>query len=92
MVRVSYCRLTKAVVYLIQDPGEGFSFSALPQAAVSNPANAPAAHLLYRSEHYRSEHGLRAGGFGILFARKLVDEVIHNEEGNEVILVKYLTA
>jgi DNA-binding NarL/FixJ family response regulator len=87
MVRVSYYRLTKAVVYLIQDPGEGFSFSALPQAAVSNPANAPAAHLLYRSEH-----GLRAGGFGILFARKLVDEVIHNEEGNEVILVKYLTA
>ena len=86
MVRVSYYRLTKAVVYLIQDPGEGFSFSALPQAAVSNPADAPAAHLLYRSEH-----GLRAGGFGILFARKLVDEVIHNEEGNEVILVKYLT-
>lgn len=87
IVMVSYYRLTKAVVYLIQDPGEGFSFNALPHAAVSNPVDAPAAHLLYRSEH-----GLRAGGFGILFARKLVDEVVHNEKGNEVILVKYLTA
>lgn len=34
MVRVSYYRLTKAVVYLIQDPGEGFSFKALPHAAI----------------------------------------------------------
>ena len=85
MVRVSYYRLTRAIVYLIQDPGEGFSFQALPHAAVSNPVDAPAAHLLYRSEH-----GLRAGGFGILFARNLVDEVIHNEKGNEVMLVKYL--
>ena len=59
----------------------GFLFNALPHAAVSNPVDAPAAHLLYRSEH-----GLRAGGFGILFARKLVDEVVHNEKGNEVIL------
>jgi anti-sigma regulatory factor (Ser/Thr protein kinase) len=47
----------------------------------------PTAHLLYREAH-----GLRAGGFGILFARKLVDEVTYNEHGNEVILVKYLTA
>jgi anti-sigma regulatory factor (Ser/Thr protein kinase) len=86
MVRVSYHRLTKAVVYLIQDPGDGFSFKVLPHAAVSNPADAPVAHL-----KYRSEHGLRAGGFGILFARNLVDEVTYNEQGNEVILVKYLT-
>ena len=85
MVKVSYYRLTKAIVYLIQDPGEGFSFGALPHAAISNPLDAPTAHLLYRAEH-----GLRAGGFGILFARKLVDEVIHNREGNEVMLVKYL--
>ena len=48
IVRVSYYRLTKAVVYLIQDPGEGFSFKALPHAAISNPADAPTAHLLYR--------------------------------------------
>ena len=33
MVRVSYYRLTKAVD-LIQDPGEGFSFKALPHAAI----------------------------------------------------------
>ena len=30
------------------------------------------------------------GGFGMLIAQKLVDEVIYNQKGNEVILVKYL--
>ena len=86
VVRVSYIRPSKAIVYLIHDPGEGFSFKALPQAAVSNPMDEPTAHLMYRSEH-----GLRPGGFGILFARNMVDEVTYNEKGNEVILVKYLT-
>ena len=77
------CGVEQAVM---AGPGnEGFSFGALPHAAISNPLDAPTAHLLYRAEH-----GLRAGGFGILFARKLVDEVIHNREGNEVMLVKYL--
>jgi anti-sigma regulatory factor (Ser/Thr protein kinase) len=33
---------------------------------------------------------MRMGGFGMLIARKLVDEVIYNQKGNEVILVKYL--
>ena len=31
----------------------------------------------------------RAGGFGLLLASKLVDEVHFNESGNEVILVKH---
>jgi anti-sigma regulatory factor (Ser/Thr protein kinase) len=33
---------------------------------------------------------MRPGGFGLLMARKLVDELIYNEQGNEVVLVKYL--
>ena len=33
---------------------------------------------------------MRMGGFGMLIAQKLVDEVIYNQKGNEVILVKYL--
>ena len=30
------------------------------------------------------------GGFGLLIAQKLVDEVIYNDKGNEVLLVKHL--
>jgi anti-sigma regulatory factor (Ser/Thr protein kinase) len=37
----------------------------------------------------RDALGLRAGGFGILMARGLVDELKYNDSGNEVRLVKY---
>jgi len=35
--------------------------------------------------------GLRPGGFGILLTRQLVDELIYNETGNEVLLIKYVS-
>jgi hypothetical protein len=38
----------------------------------------------------RDERGLRPGGFGVMMARHLVDELIYSEKGNEVMLVKYL--
>ena len=84
-VQVSYLRTDRVILYYIRDPGQGFSFESLPHAALSNPPEAPAQHLLYRAEH-----GLRAGGFGMLLAQKLVDVLIHNEKGNEVLLIKYL--
>jgi anti-sigma regulatory factor (Ser/Thr protein kinase) len=37
----------------------------------------------------RQELGMRPGGFGILLVRNLVDELVYNERGNEVILIKY---
>ena len=37
----------------------------------------------------RDSLGLRAGGFGILMTRGLVDEMMYNQTGNEVKLVKY---
>ncbi len=40
----------------------------------------------------RAEQGLRPGGFGILIARNMVDEMIYNERHNEVVLIKYLDA
>jgi anti-sigma regulatory factor (Ser/Thr protein kinase) len=33
---------------------------------------------------------MRPGGFGIMLVRQIADELIYNEAGNEVILVKYL--
>jgi len=39
----------------------------------------------------RAAAGLRPGGFGLLLARQVVDEMIHSERGNEVLLVKHLS-
>jgi anti-sigma regulatory factor (Ser/Thr protein kinase) len=83
-VRVSRIRTNRTLVYHIQDPGEGFSRGRLDHAAVGHP-NDPTAHVLVRQEK-----GMRAGGFGMLIVSRLVDEVIYNEQGNEVILIKYL--
>jgi DNA-binding response OmpR family regulator len=84
-VRVSYVRLARAILYLIQDPGRGFSFHDISHAAVANPSENPMQHL-----EVREEKGVRPGGFGILVTRHLADELIYNESGNEVIFVKYL--
>ena len=56
--------------------------SEIPHAAVSNPAESPLAHLELRE-------AMRPGGFGILAARGIVDELIYNEVGNEVLLIKH---
>ena len=38
----------------------------------------------------RNDEGMRPGGYGVLVAKHLVDELIYGEKGNEVLLVKYL--
>ncbi len=83
--QVSCVRTDRIILYHIKDPGLGFSRDSLPHAAVSNPPDAPAQHVAYRDQH-----GLRPGGFGMLVAKNLVDELIYNQQGNEVLLVKYL--
>jgi CheY-like chemotaxis protein/anti-sigma regulatory factor (Ser/Thr protein kinase) len=86
-VRISYVRAKRALMYRIGDPGTGFKIEELQHSAVNNPESRPYDHV-----RVREEKGLRAGGFGILMARALVDELIYNEAHNEVILVKYLDA
>jgi DNA-binding response OmpR family regulator len=84
-VRVDYFRTAKFIIYKIADPGEGFSFHHLPHAAVSNEPDIPDQHC-----EVREKLGLRPGGFGILVSRHLVDELIYNQKGNEVLLIKYI--
>jgi|GraSoiStandDraft_50_1057286.scaffolds.fasta_scaffold23103_5 two-component system, OmpR family, response regulator len=84
-VRVDYVRTAKSMIYKIWDPGEGFSLDDLPHAAISNSPDAPYEHM-----EVREKLGLRAGGFGILLTRNLVDELIYNQKGNEVLLIKYV--
>ncbi len=86
-IRVDYVRTARSVIYKISDPGQGFSFDNLRHAAISNGPDAPLEHF-----EERERLGLRAGGFGILVTRRLADELIYNQAGNEVLLIKYLGA
>jgi anti-sigma regulatory factor (Ser/Thr protein kinase) len=38
----------------------------------------------------REAQGIRPGGFGILMAKKLVDDLLYTQQGNEVLLIKHL--
>jgi DNA-binding NarL/FixJ family response regulator len=85
-VRVSLLRAARSLIVHIHDPGKGFSLDFLPHAAISNPDDSPIHHV-----EVRAEEGRRPGGFGILMTRNLVDELLYNERGNNVLFVKYLS-
>jgi anti-sigma regulatory factor (Ser/Thr protein kinase) len=84
VIDVIAVRTKRAIVYYVKDPGPGFSPEALPHAAISNPPDDPIAHA-----ERRAELGLRPGGFGLLIASRVVDELLHSEKGNEVLLIKH---
>jgi len=84
-VEISYVRAKHMIMCRVKDPGEGFSLDEIKHAAIANPEDDPLHHIAYRDAK-----GLRPGGYGILLAEKLVDELIYAEKGNEVLLVKYL--
>lgn len=87
IVQFSYLRTARMIQFQIKDTGPGFSMDAVAHAAINNPPEEPLRHA-----HYRTEKGMRPGGFGIMLVRQIADELIYNESGNEVVLVKYLDA
>jgi CheY-like chemotaxis protein/anti-sigma regulatory factor (Ser/Thr protein kinase) len=86
-VRIACLRAKRMLIYRIADPGPGFDIDQLPHAAIGQPASDPIAHM-----HVREAKGIRPGGFGLLTVRASVDELIHNEQRNEVVFIKYLDA
>jgi anti-sigma regulatory factor (Ser/Thr protein kinase) len=84
-VEISYVRARHMVKCRISDPGEGFTLDEIPHAAIANPTDDPVRHL-----EIRDAQGMRPGGFGVLLAQRLVDQLVYNEQGNEVVLIKYL--
>lgn len=84
-IEVLFARTNRMVMYQVRDSGPGFAVRDLVHAAVGNPADNPLQHV-----EYRVHHNMRPGGFGMLLAGKIVDEMLYNEKGNEVILIKYL--
>jgi anti-sigma regulatory factor (Ser/Thr protein kinase)/ActR/RegA family two-component response regulator len=84
-VEVGYVRTQRMVLCKVKDPGTGFSLEELKHSALANPPDQPFLHMAERENR-----GLRPGGFGILMSKKLVDDLIYNDKGNEVLLIKYL--
>lgn len=84
-IEITYVKGEHLVLLSVRDPGPGFSMANLGHASIGNPPEDPLRHLAVRESQ-----GLRPGGYGLMLSRKLVDEMIFNEQGNEVMLVKYL--
>ncbi len=84
-VEMSYVRTRHMVMCRIKDPGQGFSLEEIRHAAVGNPPEDPTAHIAVRDAR-----GMRPGGFGVMMAKHLVDDLVYGEKGNEVLLIKYL--
>ena len=84
VIEVTAVRTKRAIVYHFRDPGPGFRLSEVQHAAINNPPENPLSHM-----GVREAQGLRPGGFGIMLAQQLVDELAFNEPGNEVLLIKH---
>ncbi len=85
VVEVTAAKTARAIVYHFRDPGNGFSKESLTHAAQTPTMDDVAA-----SAEERAARALRPGGFGMLIARQVADELVYNEPGNEVILIKHI--
>jgi len=80
-VRISYALFDDELVLKVEDEGEGFDPSLVP-----DPSGSPV-----RVVRDRLEAGKRMGGFGLHVVRKLMDRVVHSERGNVVLLSRSLS-
>lgn len=81
-VHISYCMFSDRVVIKVEDEGEGFTPGSLP-----DPTADPV-----RTMRERQSAGKRPGGYGVYLLHKLVDDIVYNEKGNTVLLIKYFPA
>jgi anti-sigma regulatory factor (Ser/Thr protein kinase) len=86
VVEVSAAKTARAIVYHFRDPGDGFDRSGLPESPLTTHDE-----LMAHFEAREQQGKTRPGGFGMLIVKQIVDEVVYNERGNEVLLIKYLS-
>jgi DNA-binding response OmpR family regulator len=80
LVAIRYRVYADRVEIVVRDQGTGFDRNHLPHAAAPGD---PFTHL-----DVRDKLGLRAGGFGLMICRGMVDDLSYNDVGNEVTLTK----
>mgnify|MGYP001434299571 CR=1 FL=1 len=84
-VEFTFIRTKRMLLFQVKDAGAGFSLDDIPHAALNNPPEEPLRHL-----EYRSQNGMRPGGFGIMMVKQIADDLMYNQQGNEVVMIKYL--
>jgi DNA-binding response OmpR family regulator len=80
LVAMRYRVYGDRVEIVVRDQGSGFDLNNLPHAAAPDD---PFTHL-----DVRDKLGLRAGGFGMMITKGMVDALTYNNSGNEVTLIK----
>ena len=80
LVNIRYRVFPDRIEIVVRDQGPGFDREALPHAAAPDD---PFSHL-----DVRDKLGLRAGGFGLMICKGMVDDLHYNDVGNEVTLIK----
>lgn len=85
VIEVTAARTDRAIIFHIRDPGNGFNRDAVSHAAMANDPDS-----VMTTMENREALGLRSGGLGMLIVRQVVDEMVYNERGNEVLLIKHL--
>jgi DNA-binding response OmpR family regulator len=80
LVTIRYRVYEDRIEIVVRDQGPGFDLNNLPHAA---NADDPFTHL-----DVRDKLGLRAGGFGLMITKGMVDDLCYNNVGNEVTLTK----
>ena len=80
LVNITYRIFDERIEIEVRDQGNGFDLNNLPHAAIPDD---PFSHL-----DVRDKLGLRAGGFGLMICKGMVDELRYNDAGNEVTLIK----
>jgi DNA-binding response OmpR family regulator len=80
LVNITYRIFDERIEIVVRDQGSGFDLNNLPHAAIPDD---PFSHL-----DVRDKLGLRAGGFGLMICKGMVDELRYNDTGNEVTLIK----
>jgi DNA-binding response OmpR family regulator len=81
LVTIRYRVYDERIEIVVRDQGPGFDLKNLPHAAIPDD---PFTHL-----DVRDKLGLRAGGFGLMICKGMVDELRYNDVGNEVTLIKF---
>jgi DNA-binding response OmpR family regulator len=84
VIQVTAAKTARAIAYHFKDPGGGFDRTEIAHATASSSPEA-----VLGAAMQRAEMGLRPGGFGMLIARHVADELVYNERGNEVLLIKH---
>jgi len=84
LVYLTAVRTMRSVVFYVRDPGGGFRRETLDPDIIAGETEDPLDHL-----PHREAAGMRARGYGLLLASGTVDELIYNDIGNEVVLIKY---